>query len=108
MATCTPEPRFVGGGRSAPRSLCGACERAAGRICVVGTPEAITATAHKRARIFCTVRRYGAYQKRSEEEFLIEHRKRLEKNLHRRAKEPGYVLRKIGRPEPQPEHPTEA
>jgi transposase len=71
----------------------------------LGAPKAITATAHKLARIFYTVMRYGlGYQKRSEEEFVIEHRKRMEKNLQRRAKELGYELRKIetlaGEPQP--------
>ncbi len=57
---------------------------------------AITATAHKLARILYMVMRYGvAYQKRSEEEFVIDHRKPQEKNLHRRAKELGYELKKI-------------
>ena len=85
-------------------------EQRRGRICVVGVHKAITATAHKLARIFYTVMRYGvAYQKRSGEEFVIEHRKRLEKNLHRRAKELGYEIRKIGQTEEvQPEHPTAA
>ena len=63
-------------------------------------------TAHKLARIFYTVLRYGvAYQKRSEEEFVVDHQKRMEKALHRRAKELGYELRKVERPaeaEPQP------
>ena len=49
--------------------------------------------------------RYGvAYQKRSEEEFAVDHQKRMEKSLHRRAKELGYELRKVERPaeaEPQ-------
>jgi len=36
-----------------------------------------------------------AYQKRSEEAFTSEHRERQEKNLHRRAKELGYELKKI-------------
>ena len=62
----------------------------------LGAPNAITATAHKLARILYTVMRYGvAYQKRSEEEFTSEHRERQEKNLHRRAKELGYELKKI-------------
>ncbi len=40
----------------------------------LGAPKAITALAHKLARIFYTVMRYGvAYQKRSEEEFVNEH-----------------------------------
>ncbi len=57
----------------------------------LGAPKAITATAHKLARILYTVMRYGVeYQKRSEEEFTAEHRKRMEKNLHRRAKELSY------------------
>jgi transposase len=65
----------------------------------LGAPKAITATAHKLARIFYTVMRYGvAYQKRSEAEFVHEHQQRMERNLHRRAKELGYELKKI---EPQ-------
>jgi len=48
---------------------------------------------------------YGAaYQKRSEEEFVVDHRQRMEKSLYRRAKELGYELRKVERPaeaEPQ-------
>ena len=65
----------------------------------LGAPKAITALAHKLARIFYTVLRYGVeYQKRSEEEFVDEHQKRMEKNLHRRAKELGYELRKIEKP----------
>ena len=72
----------------------------------LGAPKAITATAHKLARIFYTVMRYGvAYQKKSEEEFTIEHQKRMEKNLQLRAKELGYELVKIeptAGAEPQP------
>jgi hypothetical protein len=61
----------------------------------LGAPKAITAAAHKLARIFYTVMRYGvAYQKRSEEEFATEHRQRLEKQLHRRAAELGYEVTK--------------
>jgi len=59
----------------------------------LGAPKAITATAHKLARILYTVMRYGvAYQKQSEEAFVTEHRERQEKNLHRRARELGYEL----------------
>ena len=65
----------------------------------LGAPKAITALAHKLARIFYTVMRYGvAYQKKSEEEFVNEHQQRMEKNLHRRAKEMGYELKKIEAP----------
>lgn len=73
----------------------------------LGAPKAITATAHKLARIFYTVMRYGLeYQKRSEEEFVVEHRKRMEKNLHRRAKDLGYELVPIATSTPDP--PTAA
>ena len=59
----------------------------------LGAPKAITATAHKLARILYTVMCYGvAYQKQIEEAFVIEYRQRQEKNLHRRAKELGYEL----------------
>ena len=72
----------------------------------MGSPKAITPTAHKLARIFYTVLRYGvAYHKRSEEVFVVDHQKRMEKSLHRRAKELGYELRKVETPteaEPQP------
>lgn len=62
----------------------------------LGAPKAITATAHKLARIFYTVLRYGvAYQKRDEEELEREHRQRQEKQFHRRAKELGYEVKKI-------------
>ena len=65
----------------------------------LGAPKAITATAYKLARIFYTVMRYGvAYQKKSEEDFVNEHPKRMEQNLHRRAKEMGYELKKIEAP----------
>ena len=70
-----------------------------------GAPKAITACAHKLARIVYNMMRYGvAYQKRSEEEFVVDHQKRMEKALHRRAKEMGYELRKVETPasaEPQ-------
>ena len=69
--------------------------------------EAIKATAHKVARIFDTVMRYGVeYQKRSDEEFVIEHRTQMGKNRHRRAKELGYELRSIETP--ASEQPTAA
>ena len=65
----------------------------------LGTPKAITATAHKLARILYNLTRYGvAYQKRSEEEFANEHQKRMGQNLHRRAKELGYEWKKIEAP----------
>ena len=43
--------------------------------------------------------RYGvAYQKKSEEEFVNEHQKRMEQSLHRRVMELGYELKKIEAP----------
>jgi len=98
-------PRFGAGSvePDAEQELFGAhLRRLRGRL---DAPKAITATAHKLARIFYTVLRYGvAYQKRSEEEFVVDHQKRMEKALHRRAKEMGYELRKVETPasaEPQ-------
>ena len=59
----------------------------------LGAPKAITACAHKLARIVYNVMRYGVdYAKRSEAEYVAEQRQRLEKSLHRRAKELGYEL----------------
>jgi transposase len=59
----------------------------------LGAPKAITATAHKLARIVYNVMRFGvAYAKKTEEEYVTEQRQRLERNLHRRAKDLGYEL----------------
>ncbi len=59
----------------------------------LGAPKAVTACAHKLARIVYNVMRYGvAYAKKSEAEYVAEQRQRLEKSLHRRAKELGYEL----------------
>ena len=65
----------------------------------LGAPKAITAAAHKLARVVYGVLRYGwTYQKRSEEEFVEEHRRRQEANFRRRARELGYEVRKIEGP----------
>ena len=65
----------------------------------LGAPKAITATAHKLARIIYHLMRHGvAYVKQTEEAYAAQVRDRLEKQLHRRAKELGYELKKI---EPQ-------
>jgi transposase len=62
----------------------------------LGAPKAITATAHKLARIVYTLIRYGmAYCKRDEEAYAAEVRAKLEKSLHRRARELGFTLMKI-------------
>ncbi len=62
----------------------------------LGAPKAITATAHKLARIIYNLMRYGLAYSRQEESLYAEQvRARLEKQLHRRAKELGFeVVRK--------------
>ena len=53
----------------------------------LGAPKAITATAHKLARIVYHVVRYGvAYMKQTEAAYAEQVRARLEKQLQRRAK----------------------
>ncbi len=66
----------------------------------LGAPKAITATAHKLARIIYNVMRYGlAYNREAEEAYAEQVRERQEKQLQRRAKELGYALTKIEAPE---------
>jgi transposase len=71
----------------------------------LGAPKAITATAHKLARIIYHLMRYGlAYVQQSEAAYAEQVRQRLEKQLQRRAKELGYELKKIEAPAtPSPE-----
>jgi hypothetical protein len=62
----------------------------------LGAPKAITATAHKLARIVYNLMRYGVeYVKKTEAEYAEQVRQRLEKQLRRRARELGYELSKI-------------
>jgi transposase len=62
----------------------------------LGAPKAITATAHKLARIVYNLMRFGeAYVKQTEEAYAGQVRERLEKQLARRAKELGYELKKV-------------
>jgi hypothetical protein len=62
----------------------------------LGAPKAITATAHKLARILYNLLRYGAaYMKQEEAAYAEQVRQRQEKQLQRRAKELGYVLTKL-------------
>lgn len=71
----------------------------------LGTPKAVTATAHKLARIVYHLVRYGAaYVKKTEDEYAAQVRGRVERAFHRRAKELGYEVRKV---EP-PAEPVEA
>jgi transposase len=69
----------------------------------LGAPKAITATAHKLARIIYNLMRFGvAYVQQSEELYAAQVRERLEKQLHRRARELGYILTKAETAEPAP------
>ena len=62
----------------------------------LGAPKAITALAHKLARIVYNLLRYGvAYLKQTEAEYAEQVRARLEKQLRRRAAELGFELRKM-------------
>jgi transposase len=62
----------------------------------LGAPKAVTATAHKLARIVYHLMRYGlAYVKETEAAYAEQVRQRLEKQLRRRARELGYELHKI-------------
>jgi transposase len=62
----------------------------------LGAPKAITATAHKLARIVYHLVRHGvAYMKQTEAAYAEQVRSRLEKQLQRRARELGYTLTKI-------------
>ena len=62
----------------------------------LGAPKAITATAHKLARILYNLMRHGiAYMRKQEDDYAKQVRDRLEKQLIRRARELGYALNKI-------------
>jgi transposase len=65
----------------------------------LGAPKAITATAHKLARIVYNLMRYGvAYSKQSEAAYAEQVRARLEQQLRRRAAELGFELRPTAAP----------
>ena len=67
----------------------------------LGAPKAVTATAHKLARIVYHLVRYGAaYVKKSEDEYAAQVRGRVERAFHRRARELGYEVRKVEPPAP--------
>lgn len=65
----------------------------------LGSAKAITACAHKLARIVYRLLRYGlAYVQQTEAAYAEQARARSERSLHRRAAELGYSLQKIGEP----------
>lgn len=68
----------------------------------LGAPKAITAAAHKLARIIYNLMRYGlAYSKQEEAAYAEQVRDRLERQLRRRAKELGFEVVRV-EPEPPP------
>ena len=70
----------------------------------LGSPKAITATAHKLARILYHLMRFGqAYVQQEEAAYAEQVRQRLEKQLHRRARELGYELKKVEPPSAETE-----
>ena len=75
----------------------------------LGEPKAIAATAHKVARIIYNLMRYGlAYVQQEEAVYAKQVQARLEKQLHRRAKELGYEVVKLEPPVTKAETPTTA
>ena len=65
----------------------------------LGAPKAITAAAHKLARIVYNLMRYGAaYARQEEAAYAAQVRDRVERQLRRRAKELGYELTRVGPP----------
>jgi transposase len=69
----------------------------------VGAPKAITATAHKLARLIYSLLKHGtAYVMRGMEEYEREYQERVVRNLSRRAKELGYGLVALEAPAVEP------
>ena len=65
----------------------------------LGAQKAVTATAHKLARIIYNLMRYGVeYMKKEEAAYAEEVRGRTEKSFHRKARELGYEVVKIEPP----------
>lgn len=68
----------------------------------LGAPEAVTATAHKLARLIYTMLRYGTeYVDIGQEAYEQRYHKRVLKNLNRRAKQMGYMLMPINNLSPR-------
>jgi len=62
----------------------------------LGSPKAVTATAHKLARVVYALMRYGVgYVKQTEQAYAEQTRQKMEKQFHRRAKELGFEVKKI-------------
>jgi hypothetical protein len=75
----------------------------------LGAPKAITATAHKLARIIYNLMRFGlAYSRQEEAVYAEQVRTRLEKQLQRRAKELGFTLVRNDSPAAEDVEPSPA
>jgi transposase len=75
----------------------------------LGAPKAITAAAHKLARIVYNLLRYGvAYLQKTEEEYAAQVRARRLKSLQRQARELGFRLQDIAERPVQTAPPAEA
>jgi hypothetical protein len=62
----------------------------------LGAPKALTATAHKIAKIVYNMLKHGkAYVDRGVQYYEDQYRHRVVKNLHRRAQQLGFTLRPI-------------
>ncbi|MFN4261910.1 MAG: transposase [Gemmataceae bacterium] len=98
----TTSPTFTRQIKGRPKTDCRDCQwiqRLRRQRARLGAPKAITATAHKLARILYHLMRHGlAYMRKEEAAYAQQVRERLEKQLHRRAKELGYELKKIDPP----------
>lgn len=69
----------------------------------LGAPKAITATAHKLARIIYNMLKFGvAYAEKTEAEYAAQVHERRVKNLHRQARELGFVLKPVEEPAAEP------
>jgi len=72
----------------------------------LGAPQAITATAHKLARLIYSMLKYGQeYVDAGQDYYESQYRERALRNLVRRAKELGYNLVATQQPTPQPPSP---
>jgi len=70
----------------------------------LGAPKAITATAHKLARLVYSMLKHGtAYVDEGQKQYEERYRTRVVQNLKRKAKELGYALVEVVEKQPQPE-----
>ena len=69
----------------------------------LGAPKAITATAHKLARLVYSMLKHGtAYVDEGQKQYEERYRTRVVQNLKRKAQDLGYALVEIAEKQPQP------